>query len=392
MRELPPAHRSRVTPRPASARCAQAATGRCAPRPAVRLLALCCLFLTLLTSCVQPVVPTATPGAATRATGQPQTAVTGTPPGATAVATPTQPGPATATPTRPLLPTFTPTPGATPRPLQQTTNLLILGSDRRGGKGTGRTDVILLAAIDFTQGRAGVISIPRDLWVQIPGVGRQRINTADVYGEQQRPGGGVALVKRTIQDNLGLPVDKYVRVDFGGFERIVDALGGITVTMDCPMHEVWDDPDAPGGVVELDYEPGDHFLDGQHALWYVRTRRRGNDLDRARRQQRVLLGLKQRAEETNLLAKTPELFDALRDAVDTDLTLLDVLALARLGVGLRREEIHSRVFDFEMAQPYTTPGGAAVLLPNKRAIQEAFDHIWDAPDVIEATRYEQRCP
>ena len=276
--------------------------------------------------------------------------------------------------------------------MQQTTNLLILGSDRRGGKGTGRTDVMILVAVDYANRRVGVISIPRDLFVQIPGVGRERINTADVYGERQQPGSGINLVKRTIVDNLGLSVDKYVRVDFGGFEQIVDTLGGITVTMDCPLHERWADPAAPGGVVILDYEPGDHALDGQHALWYVRTRRRGNDLDRARRQQRVLLALKGRAEEVNLLPKVPDLFSALRDNVDTDLNLLDVLALARLGIELKREDIHSRVFDFQMAQPYTTPGGAAVLLPNKAAIRHAFDQIWEAPDVITSTDRQQSCP
>ena len=108
-----------------------------------------------------------------------------------------------------FLPTFTPTPGATPRPLQQTTNVLILGSDRRGGKGTGRTDVMILVAVDYANRRVGVISIPRDLFVQIPGVGRERINTADVYGERQQPGRGINLVKRTIVENLGLSVDNY---------------------------------------------------------------------------------------------------------------------------------------------------------------------------------------
>lgn len=345
------------------------------------LLTLLLAAVVALTSCVQPapapLASTATPPADGSTTPLPPAAPTAT---------------VLPTATRPFLPTFTPTPGATPRPLQQTTNLLILGSDRRGGKGTGRTDVMILVAVDFANKRVGVISIPRDLFVQIPGVGRERINTADVYGERQQPGNGISLVKRTIADNLGLPVDKFVRVDFGGFEQIVDTLGGITVTMDCPLHERWADPSAPGGVVILDYEPGDHALDGQHALWYVRTRRRGNDLDRARRQQRVLLALKGRAEEVNLLPKVPALFSALRDNVDTDLNLLDVLSLARLGVELKRTDIHSRVFDFQMAQPYTTPGGAAVLLPNKAAIRKAFDQIWDAPDVITSTDRQQSCP
>ncbi len=352
--------------------------------PASRLWALFLMGLILLPGCVQPAP--APPGPTNTA---PVHDAFDTPNAPAPEITPTPIGP-TATPI--FLPTFTPTPGATPRPLQQTTNVLILGSDRRGGKGTGRTDVMILVAVDFAQKRVGVISIPRDLFVQIPGVGRERINTADVYGERQQPGKGINLVKQTIVDNLGLPVDNYVRVDFGGFEQIVDTLGGITVTMDCPLHERWADPAAPGGVVVLDYEPGDHALDGQHALWYVRTRRRGNDLDRARRQQRVLLALKGRAEEVNLLPKVPDLFSALRENVDTDLNLLDVLALARLGIELKREDIHSRVFDFQMAQPYTTAGGAAVLLPNKAAIRKAFDQIWDAPDVITSTDRQQNCP
>lgn len=298
----------------------------------------------------------------------------------------------TATPTRPFLPTYTPTPGPTPRPMQDTTNILLLGSDRRGARGTGRTDVMIVVAVDSVNQRVGVVSLPRDLYVNIPGVGQQRINTADVYGELRRPGSGISLVKETIESNLGIPIDKYVRIDFEGFIQVIDALGGITVTVDCPLHETWRDPAAPGDAVRLDFEPGDHHMDGRTAMWYVRTRRQGNDLDRGRRQQRVLVGLKNRAEEANLLPQVPALFNALRGNVDTDLSLLDVVALARLGVELDPGDIHSRVFDFTMARPYRTSGGASVLLPNQPAILKAFDTIWDAPDVITSTDRSQKCP
>ncbi len=342
----------------------------------IRRIAAVLLILTLA-SCTQPLIVTP---------------VSSPPPAATATATVRPAETPTATPTRPFLPTFTPTVGPTPRPLQGTTNILVLGSDRRGTRGTGRTDVMIVIAVDHTNRRVGVVSLPRDLYVNIPGVGQERINTADVYGELRQPGSGILLVKQTIEQNLGIPIDKYVRIDFEGFIQVIDALGGITVTVDCPLHETWRDPAAPGGAVRLDFDAGDHHMDGRTAMWYVRTRRQGNDLDRGRRQQRVLMGLKNRAEETNLLPQVPALFNALRSNVDTDLSLLDVVSLARLGVELEASDIHSRVFDFTMARPYRTPGGASVLLPNQPAIRQAFDTIWDAPDVITSTDRSQRCP
>ncbi len=289
----------------------------------------------------------------------------------------------------------TPVPSATdvPRSLRNTENLLILGSDQRKPGQPWRTDVIMVVAIDREQGRMGVISIPRDLWVKIPGVGWERINTADFYGSlrQDRRGtssNGVELLKETLRQNLGIPIHHYVRVDFEAFKGAIDALGGITVTVDCPLRDPgWD---TPGKRWRL--EPGDYFMTGEEALRYVRSRYTGGDLDRARRQQRVLLAMRDRALEINLWPHIPALYREFRDRVLTDLGPLDVLDLAQFGLRLRPEDIHGFVIGRPMVRDWITRGGAMVLVPDYRQIRQAIEALFNSPPLSETNDLSQRCP
>ncbi|MDW8099151.1 MAG: LCP family protein [Anaerolineae bacterium] len=299
----------------------------------------------------------------------------------------------TLTPQRGEPPTPIPSAIEVPRSLRNTENLLVLGSDQRKPGQPWRTDVIMVVAIDRAQRRVGIISIPRDLWVKIPGVGWERINTADFYGSLRKkkndnPPNGIELLKETLRQNLGIPIHHYVRVDFEGFKGAVDALGGITVTVDCPLRDPgWD---TPGKRWQL--EPGNYFMTGEDALRYVRSRYTGGDLDRARRQQRVLLAMRDRALEINLWPRLPALYREFRDRVLTDLGPLDILDLARFGLSLRAEDIHGLVIGRPMVRDWITRSGAMVLVPDYRQIREAIEGLFDLPPLSETNDLSQQCP
>ncbi|NOZ27114.1 MAG: LCP family protein [Chloroflexi bacterium] len=288
-----------------------------------------------------------------------------------------------------------------PRSMANTENLLILGSDQRKPGTPWRTDVIMVVAIDRQNERVGVVSIPRDLWVKIPGVGWNRINTADFYGswlkrknkngkKGENPQGeeGVELLKEILRQNMGIPIHHYMRVDFNVFKGSVDALGGITVTVDCPLRDpIWD---KPGQRWRL--EPGEYFMTGEDALKYVRSRHNGGDLDRARRQQRVLLAMRDRALEINLWPRIPALYREFRDKIVTDLGPLEMLDLARLALRVREENIHGFVIGRPMVRDWITPGGAMVLVPDYEKIRSALDGLFDLPPLSQMSDRRGHCP
>ncbi len=152
---------------------------------------------------------------------------------------PTSEGTATFTPepTETATPSITPTATATrvPKSVKETENILVMGIDPRPGDRAWRTDTIMIVAIDYEANQVGIVSLPRDLWVEIPGYGMGRINQADFEGESLKyPGGGPALLGKVIEDNIGIPTHHWVRIRQEGLVQLVDALGGVTVTPGLP--------------------------------------------------------------------------------------------------------------------------------------------------------------
>lgn len=274
------------------------------------------------------------------------------------------------------------------RPLQQTHNILLLGSDQRSLGYAGRTDTIMVLGLDEANGRAALVSIPRDIYLPIPGVGYSRINTAFGYGEERQPGGGIALLNSTIEKNFGIPIQNYVRVDIQGFEEIVDALGGVDVTVDCDLY----DEKFPGYFGVYTLAAGDYHMDGRQALYYARSRKSTSDFDRARRQQRVLLAIRKRALEADLLPRVPALYAALRDTVDTDLKAGDIAALARWAAGFKSENLFGMVLRYPLVDDWVTPQGGMVQLPDLPAIAAALDNIWTRAPLMETNAEERLCP
>jgi LCP family protein required for cell wall assembly len=252
---------------------------------------------------------------------------------------------------------------------EETVNFLLIGSDQRSGT-SFRTDTMVIAILRPNDGQVSLISIPRDLWVSIPGWENQRINTAYQHGELNGyPGGGPGLLKDTIQYNLGIRIDHTAMVDFDGFRKIVDTLGGVDVPVSCPYTD-WHliDPTFNPEVEEnwslYTIDSGVVHMDGDLALWYARSRQKSSDFDRGRRQQEVLRALFTQTLQTGTLSRIPELYNNFKDTVTTDLGLADILQLSLYAPKMSSADIRSYYIRPPYVTSWITDQGAYVLLPN----------------------------
>ena len=315
---------------------------------------------------------------------------------ATATASRT-PGPpvATITPTLTITPTATitptPTPTLTPTPMYSPTpmptvavtdnilHVLLIGLDSTQNLNGQNSDVIIVGILNKDTKQVSLLSLPRDLWVYIPTYGWNRINTAHKYGYRtDYPGGGPALLADTITVNFGIPIDNWARIDFQGFSRVVDELGGVDMVVACPVNLTFQ---AGEGGEEGDQilQPGVHHMDGATALRYVRTRRGGSDFDRARRQQQFLKAVWRQTRNADLVLKIPGLWSALKDSYQTDLTLGDVLSLVPIGLELKSQRIRSRYIGQEHTIDWTNADGWRVLLPRYDEIAKVVASLYAPP-------------
>ena len=234
------------------------------------------------------------------------------------------------------------------------TNVLLLGIDRAPAESAAaRTDTMVLTTIIPARPYVGMLSIPRDLWVSIPGQGENRINTAHFFAETSQPGTGPQAAMDVVRTNFGVDVDYFVRLRFDGLVHFVDTLGGIAVVL----------PDAMSG-----YDAGSQVLDGTQALAFVRDRADSDDFARMGRGQLFLKGvlvtIAQPIKWPRLVVAVP----VLLGSIDTD---IPVWLWPRLGLAFLRAGpggIDGRVITREMAHGFTTAGGAQVLAPDWPAI------------------------
>lgn len=245
-------------------------------------------------------------------------------------------------------------------------NVLLLGIDHRDDEPLegSRSDVMMLVSVDPVSKSVVMVSIPRDLWVAIPGYGEQRINVAHALG-------GPELAMKTVSANLGIKIDHYARIDFHGFEQIVDTLGGVLVDVERPIKDD-EYPTDDYGLMRIYIPPGPQWMNGKTALQYARSRHSEDDFGRARRQQRVLVAMRDRALQANMIFKAPELVPLAQKTVATDFNPLDLVKLAKLSTEIKHDRIVNLVIDADYARPFTTVDGAEVLLPNWPAIQSAI--------------------
>jgi len=313
-------------------------------------------------------LPTATPGSlVTMTPGLPATATLLRP--ATSVTPPRSATPAVVLiwPSAPAPTTTVQPPQATPvwppSPLDQTDNLLVMGVDYRPGDAGWRTDTLMVVAVDAAANRVGIISIPRDLYVDIPGYGLGRVNQADFIGETAGyAGGGQALLRRVISETLGIPTRHYVRIKMEGLVQLVDTLGGVTVVLDCPLYERTPNAASPNGVVDWSLPAGPVLLDGESAKKFATYRYATTDFGRARRQQQLIWAIRGRALQLDIISRVPELWQTLAAMFSTDLGVLDIVRLAGFGATLKPENVHGTVLDADVMDYYITPEGAWVLV------------------------------
>ncbi len=280
---------------------------------------------------------------------------------------------------------YVPPPG--PQIVGDRINVLLLGIDRRGQTGWGyRTDTIIIVTVDKTHKTAGMLSIPRDLYLSIPGNGEDRINTANVFGTSQKyPGGGPALLKRTIEVNFDIPIDYYIMIDFQGFEKIIDTLGGIDVNVPRTLHDTMYPDPRPGdpyAYKTVHFDQGWQHMSGTRALQYARSRMSTSDFDRAKRQQQILLAIRERALNLDIIPKLPSLFATMGNMVKTDITLDEMWELAQLAPQVDLDNIKSVVIQKPMVVGHRTENGASVQLPKWDLIRPVIEDLFRTPVVV----------
>jgi polyisoprenyl-teichoic acid--peptidoglycan teichoic acid transferase len=218
--------------------------------------------------------------------------------------------------------------------------------------GPARSDTMILLTIDPQTKTAGMMSIPRDLWVNIPGFGYGRINTAYYNGEANKlPGGGPVMAMRTVEQVIGVPVQYYAQMEFWAFTRLIEDMGKVNVFIE---KKIVIDPMGPGAD-KIMLSAGWHKLGGVEALGYVRQRHTdGGDVDRSKRQQNLIMAVRDHvmnpANFPTILANAPDIYNEIQSGVKTNLTFDDIMRLGMLAKDIPPENIKRGVIDYTMVQ------------------------------------------
>jgi LCP family protein required for cell wall assembly len=245
-----------------------------------------------------------------------------------------------------------------------TINFLLLGSDVSADNRFARTDTIIVASVNPDIPSVSMLSIPRDVHVRIPGQGKQKINTAFELGYMNNePGGGPGFLALVMRKNFGIRIDHFVRIDFDGFVKAVDTLGGVEVLVECELHDTFPSKANPRKGIDFDVYPGKVTLTGQEALWYARSRWSTSDFDRARRQQKVLRAAFRKARDSNLFSNAISLFTDLRSNIETDIGLGDLPAFVDIARRLDDITLKNRVITFPIVKTLVRQDGQYVLEP-----------------------------
>lgn len=284
--------------------------------------------------------------------------------------------------------------GPTPSPWDGSSRvtLLVMGLDfdDTEARKTPRTDSMMLFSMDPASKSAGIMSIPRDLWVNIPGFDYGKINTAYFLGESYKlPGGGAGLAVETVQDFLGVPINYYAQVDFDAFVKFIDEIGGVDI--DVPMktkisimggYSVTDENGRTYSREEKTLKKGLQWMDGRTALGYARSRySAGGDYDRAARQQQVVDAVRKRILAFNMLptlvTKAPKLYADLSQGIKTNLSMNQIVQLALFAAQIPSEKIHYGLITEDSAyQAFEPTTGQSVLIPIMEKIRVVRDETF----------------
>jgi LCP family protein required for cell wall assembly len=236
-------------------------------------------------------------------------------------------------------------------------NILLLGSDQRPYEGGFRTDVIMLVSINLDSQTVNLISFPRDLYVYLPGLYSDRINSAMVRG-------GFQLIADTLEFNFGIRPDYYGMINFWSFKSLINTLGGIDVQIGRTLSDHRD------GYGTYTVYPGTVRMDAETALWYVRSRYTSSDFDRTRRQQEVVSAIVRRLLSFDVVTRFPSLYAQYNGIIETNLPLSEVTPLLPLADEIMGGQFGTYAVGESYVSHWRTPSGSAVLLPNKALIRD----------------------
>ena len=260
-------------------------------------------------------------------------------------------------------------------------NIILLGSDEElTGDNFIRTDTMIIVSLNVETGSVAMLSLPRDLLVYIPNGTMARLNTAYGIGENINwdPGGGFGLLRQTLFYNFGINVHFHARVNFSGFEAIIDRLGGVDIAVDCAYRDLYP---LPSGDYRWRTLPAGYYtFDGFDALWYARTRKYTDDFDRGRRQQQLLRAMWRKARSQGLLATLPGLWTELTQIVHTDMPFDIMLRLLPLVLDLDLGGVENLTLKKNYhTTEWIMPGGAEVQLPNAETIAVLMQDFYLPP-------------
>ncbi|MSP13414.1 MAG: LytR family transcriptional regulator [Chloroflexi bacterium] len=255
---------------------------------------------------------------------------------------------------------------------------LVLGLDRRSKSEPTRSDGMMLVNVNVEHGRVSILSIPRDLWVTVPGYGEDRINTAFFYGElEDGESGGGKLAMETVAQNFNVPVDHFVALDFHAFQTLVDDVGGIDINV---PREIRDDqyPDNNYGYKSIYIPAGAQHMNGELALEYGRTRHADSDLGRNQRQAQLAQAFIKAALQPQILVRLPQLAHDVQTLVETDMAPREMVWSLLLARQVNPHNlVTQRIGETEVSR-WITPQGADVLRPNWAAIHKTVVE-WQNP-------------
>jgi LCP family protein required for cell wall assembly len=208
-------------------------------------------------------------------------------------------------------------------------DIVLMGIDARPGQGyLTRADSVMLLNITPGKMKVSLLSIPRDVFIQVPDMGEQRINTINMLGEYTLEGTtGPKLMKASLKESFGVNVENYVRLDFNGLIDLVDAVGGVDINVPKLIID-YEYPTKEGGITTIRFEPGLQHMDGERALEYARTRHADGDYQRAARQQQVVDAIIKKLSDPRQVVRWPLIARAIHSHVDTDLSTWDMVRLA----------------------------------------------------------------
>ncbi|MCA0452983.1 MAG: LCP family protein [Chloroflexi bacterium] len=268
-------------------------------------------------------------------------------------------------------------------------NIVLLGIDSElTGDNIDRTDTMIIVSINRTTNTVSMLSLPRDLYVYIPGWTMQRLNLAYTHGEQVGwTGGGFGLLRQTIFYNFGINVHYYIKVKLSGFKEIINTLGGVSLTVDCAIQDQEligaKPPKQAAGPDDDGYyilPIGAYTLDGDGALWYARSRHTSIEFDRGRRQQQLLRAIWRAGLNNGQITQLPQLWSQLTQVVETDLKFEDMLGLLPYALSLNPDSIEHFIFQrLYHTTPWTPPDGANVQLPVPDTVRQLMEDFYTPP-------------